>query len=331
MAAQELLTGEHLILTMSLNLKEKVYGFIFGGAIGDALGLGTEFMSVAEVRRRYPAGLQSYHQIVQDAHRSQWDRGDWTNNTEVLLRLIESIIDKGDIDIHDFARVLVDWFITNPVDVVPQVRCVVSQPDYLDDPIGVALRMWEKMGHHNASNEALQRAILCGAWEKDNPEKRVADVCRITHPDTRCSCAASILAHISHSLIYEDRLLSRDEIMAIANRIDRRVAPYIEAADNPDISTLKLDDRQTLWYVRKCMACALWALRHTDNPSNALDAIVMAGGDADTNGAVAMNLVGMRDGYSALPPTLIQGLLQRERLDDIAARFYPIFEKRVNG
>ena len=66
MAAQELLTGEHLILTMSLNLKEKVYGFIFGGAIGDALGLGTEFMSVAEVRRRYPAGLQSYHQIVQD-------------------------------------------------------------------------------------------------------------------------------------------------------------------------------------------------------------------------------------------------------------------------
>ncbi len=315
---------------MNLSLKEKLYGSLYGGAIGDALGLGTEFMTSAEAKKRYPTGLQSYHQIVQDAHRSQWERGDWTNDTEVLLRLLETIVEIGDIDINAFAHTLVDWLITNPVDVVPQVRWIVSQPDYLENPIEVAHRTWEKMGQHIATNEALQRAFLCGAWDKDDPEKHVAKVCGITHPDTRCTCAAAVLAHICHSLIYDDKLLSKDEMVAIANRIDRRVVQSIVNTDSSDISELHLDDSQTFSFVKKCMACAIWTLRHTDNPLDALNAVVMAGGDADTNGAVAISLIGLRDGYSALPIELIHGLLQRERLDYTAARLYPIIETRVN-
>ncbi len=55
---------------MNLELvKNKMLGCLYGQAIGDALGLGSEFMNKNEVSRNYPAGLSRYNQIVQDAHR----------------------------------------------------------------------------------------------------------------------------------------------------------------------------------------------------------------------------------------------------------------------
>ena len=50
-------------------LKDKMLGCLYGQAIGDALGLGTEFMSKDEVLENYPCGLHRYNQILQDDHR----------------------------------------------------------------------------------------------------------------------------------------------------------------------------------------------------------------------------------------------------------------------
>ena len=49
-------------------IKERFLGTIFGPAVGDALGLSTEFMSKQEVDQFYPNGIEDYSQIVQDAH-----------------------------------------------------------------------------------------------------------------------------------------------------------------------------------------------------------------------------------------------------------------------
>ena len=51
---------------MSFKIKNNTYGCLFGQAIDDALGLGTEFMSKTEVTKNYPTGLTEYHQIIKD-------------------------------------------------------------------------------------------------------------------------------------------------------------------------------------------------------------------------------------------------------------------------
>ena len=48
----------------------------------------------------------------------------------------------------------------------------------------------------------------------------------------------------------------------------------------------------------------------------ALQAIIAAGGDTDTNGAVAGALMGARMGYAALPETWVTGLLNKELLEE---------------
>ena len=63
---------------MMESIKDKMLGCLYGQAIGDALGLGSEFMSKDEVEVNYPDGLKTYGQIIQDANRRRWAKGAWT-------------------------------------------------------------------------------------------------------------------------------------------------------------------------------------------------------------------------------------------------------------
>jgi ADP-ribosylglycohydrolase len=42
---------------------DQIRGVIFGQAFGDALGLGTDFMSIDQVQHHYPQGLRQVEQI----------------------------------------------------------------------------------------------------------------------------------------------------------------------------------------------------------------------------------------------------------------------------
>lgn len=60
---------------MNKSIKDKMSGCLYGQAIGDALGLGSEFMNKDEVSKYYPGGLKNYDQIIQDAHRRRLAKG----------------------------------------------------------------------------------------------------------------------------------------------------------------------------------------------------------------------------------------------------------------
>lgn len=311
---------------MTKSIKEKVYGAVFGFAIGDALGLGTEFMSRSEVARRYPRKLRHYSDIIRDAHRSQWKRGEWSNDTEVICILLQSIIENGGVDCIDYAKKLKRWYESDPVDMTHNLRYVLSQKSYLDDPFATSAKVWTNM-KKEATSDCLGRAVLAGIWNR-TPETEAIDLCRLTHAHPRCEASSAVVAVMASSLMWQDREAPYDVLLDVAKRHNLETAEYIETARFGTLEDLRLDDENTQWYVRKAMAAALWAVWHCSDPMEALYAVIDQGGDADTNASLACSLVALRTGGDALDKALVDGLLEKQRLAQLADAFTEILEKR---
>lgn len=58
---------------------------MYGAAIGDAIGVGTEFMSADECAFYYDVENLDYKSIKIDEHRVKWERGDWTCNADQMV------------------------------------------------------------------------------------------------------------------------------------------------------------------------------------------------------------------------------------------------------
>lgn len=291
-----------------------------GYAIGDALGLGTEFMTRSEAHRRYPGGLRTYGQMIRDAHRSQWHKGDYTADTEFIIELAESLIELGKFDPMDYARRLKRWYInTDGADVGAHIRTVIAQPDYEEHPHQICRQIYEMQPQWEAHNESLGRAMFIGLWPKYT-EQDVADNIRLTHWDSRCVASGAVIARAANDILWHNRAADFDTLKGIASRIDARVVPFIDKALEGELDDFELDDKRNYWYTRKAMGCALWALQHCDDPEKALYKIVDEGGDADTNAALALGLLGLKYGTDHLPRHLIDTLINHTVLENLIDR-----------
>lgn len=291
--------------------KDKMFGALYGQAIGDALGLGTEFMSKEQVGLYYPEGLCRYDQIVQDAHRSRWEQGAWTDDTDMML-CIMSAFEDGRFNVHQVARNFKDWFESDPIGIGSHTFKVLCMADYTDKP-EISSKLWWELSHRqSAANGALMRTSVVGL-ASDDVERQAADICRLTHYDPRCIGSCVTVSLIIHNLVWNDRELSYDEIKEIAVRYDDRIPEWIDIAyQSSDISALNLDERYSIGYTLKALAAALWCYWHSPSFEEGLLTVVNEGGDADTNAAIACALLGAKFGYSSIPTYCIENLKDRE-------------------
>ncbi len=308
-----------------MNLNDKIKGALFGIALGDALGLGTEFMSAEEVKYYYPDGMRHFSQIIRDAHRCMWKRGDWTNDTQTVILLIESILERGKLDVSDYAVRMKGWFKENPTDMVDFYYSLFAIPQWVEHPREITHKVWRENDVYRASNEALPRAVITGILGAPRLVGNSLDIVAMTHDDTRCSTCGALIATMADSLLRKNEPADYNELEGIANTLDARTLPYLEMAYYGTLEDIRLDDEDSLWFARKTMAAALWSIWHCNSPEEILYTIIDAGRDADTNAAVAMGLAGLQYGYDALPDE-VNKLLRYEEMENAATRFVDYME-----
>ena len=148
-------------------IKERFLGTIFGQAVGDALGLSTEFMSKQEVNRFYPNGIEDYSQIVQDDHRRRWQRGDWTDDTDMMLCILDSFVACQKVDILDIARRFKEWMMNGGMGIGRHTYNVMALGDYTSNPQKAAEIIWKMGKKKAAANGAVMRTSVVGLM-KDN-------------------------------------------------------------------------------------------------------------------------------------------------------------------
>ena len=89
---------------------DRVLGCVYGQALGDAYGLSTEFQTRAQVQSTYPDPIQliPFPDYIQTPHASRWKRGDWTDDTDQWLLVMDTLIGPNG-DAITFSRKLSLW------------------------------------------------------------------------------------------------------------------------------------------------------------------------------------------------------------------------------
>jgi hypothetical protein len=217
----------------------------------------------------------------------------------------------------------VSFFITETV------GRVVYDDNFLSHPSETAYAYWDKNGRSNAPNGSLMRTtpigIICMKKSEEETFEEAIRMGAVTHADPRCALSVAAVSCLVRALCREE-IKHEADIDALLERgwtymgqfhpnlsLDRFEFQKHAYADSLD--SLVLCDGG-MGYVYKCLGSALWCLRQVFNRQetfkSAMTKLVMCGGDADTNGAVAGALMGALYGYNLLPGEWKEGLKYKE-------------------
>lgn len=293
----------------------RILGCLYGQAIGDALGLGSEFMSKEEVQKYYPDGLYTYDQIIQDAHRRRWAKGDWTDDTDMMLCLLHAFTDEG-FDYLKAAANFKEWYKGGPMGIGRSTLKVLMLAEYTEKPFEASKLVWDISRNTSAANGALMRTSVMALWPEYN-ENWIIEACKLTHYDPRCIYSCIIVTAIIHSMVWMNIAPSYNDIYELASSLDKEAAECVSFAHNAqDISELELDKQPGIGYTYRALSGALWCVWHADSFVDGLLKIVNAGGDADTNGAISGAALGAKFGLDSIPQRFIENLNHRDKYDE---------------
>eukprot|EP00931_Biecheleriopsis_adriatica_P079002 TRINITY_DN52419_c0_g1_i1.p1 TRINITY_DN52419_c0_g1~~TRINITY_DN52419_c0_g1_i1.p1 ORF type:complete len:709 (-),score=158.35 TRINITY_DN52419_c0_g1_i1:24-1847(-) len=315
--------GMHTCLSSS-DLSDRLRGLIWGAALGDAVGLATEFMNKEEAAQAYPDRSKlSPASRVEDRHRSRWMQGDWTDDTDQLILLLDAVIEgNGIMDQKVFARSLKHWKQhgfpelgdSSGLGIGQTVNGVLEHQVYDVAPEVAATSVWRQSGCSMAANGAVMRcasAAVARFWDEAVVTHNAVSSASITHPDPRCtaSCVAiaSIAARVLQGVSTSTPERRQEEVMTAVHHAGH----FLDGGDADELfknmvvpaeglESLKLGSGG-IGYTYKPLAAACWAFVHADSFEDAIQAITMEAGDADSNATVAGALLGVRLGFSKLP------------------------------
>lgn len=329
---------------------DKVMGLFIGGAIGDALFMPIETLNTEIIREKH-GRLTTY--IRPDGHK--WfdgrEAGTWTDDTQLTIAVAESLIECGKINLNDQARC--------HVESVKQDGDLGFGPTTRRSINNLASGVhWSVSGRsdnlkHGYGNGAVMKVAPLGAfraslfwdelWVEDRAKFIVSTInlALMTHR-TRMA-VDSVLAHLfAVKTCLDNELFSNkkflDQIIywsdfvlwqEAGNRADR-LADRFRILAELDLSALTPGQIIDLFgggtsYVYDSLPFSYAFFLKSPRSIETLYDVGNAGGDTDTNASIVGGLLGAVNGISIFPQHLVEGLRQKERILNLAERFYRKF------
>lgn len=312
-------------------LTDQVLGCVLGGAVGDALGAPFEGLWSHSIPQG-PALLNEFAEF------EGYPRGQFTDDTQLTVATLESIVRLGHIDPAAIARSIARLWRSQAV-VGPGGACTAAADKLL---AGVP---WSESGAPvgQAGNGTAMRTAPLGLYFLARPDELpdvVAQVCRITHQDPRSIAGGVAIASAARCLAAQAGLTAEALCSAIAvdtgpfhaefSDLVRRL-PTVMAGTPMAVAEYVAwsggKEREFEYpiitpYVVPTVLGALWAFCSFPNSwSDAVAAAIGLGGDVDTLGAIVGGLMGARLGCSAIPAHLAAGEHRADHLRALALRY----------
>lgn len=328
------------------DFRSRVRGCLVGGAVGDALGAGIEFLALDEIRAQH--GAEGVTGFVTAYHR----RGAITDDTQMTLFTVEGLIrahvrrDEGTwhppTDVH---RAYLRWKATQS-DWGPDERrdegWLVREewlyssraPGHaclrgLDD--GVMGTLDKPKNVDSKGCGAVMRSAPFGLLVGWNPELvfQLAVECAVlTHGHPTGYLSAGVFAVVVHAVMQgatiEQGVQQALELAAAYDGHEETVAAVEAAlrmvrAGTPDSG--RVEELGQGWTAEEALAIGLYCTLVAPDVRSGLLLAVNHSGDSDSTGSICGNLLGAMHGETALPADLVAELEGRGTILQLADDF----------
>jgi ADP-ribosylglycohydrolase/fructose-1,6-bisphosphatase/inositol monophosphatase family enzyme len=310
-------------------LLSRAQGCLLGQFAGDALGSLVEFQDAQSISRRYPEGPSELH-----------DGGTWntiagqpTDDSELALCLARSLVQIGHYDEESAARAYAGWYDSSPFDMGSATSAALSAASRAArSKTSIAAAARGSALANTEANGALMRISPLGVFGTAIQPAELVQLAYVdaglTHPHPVCRMASALFAAAIAYAIRTGRGTAATYQYALSIAREEHVPEplmkcLIQAAD-------RAPDQYTGW-VLNAFQNAFFQLLHARSLEQGLVNTVRAGGDTDTNAAIAGALMGAIYGRDAIPPQWMDRILSCRPIDGLAgikrprsAQFWPV-------
>jgi ADP-ribosylglycohydrolase len=282
------------------NVLGRAQGCWLGQLAGDSLGSLVEFRTGEAIRAQYPEGVRDLRAG------GVWRllAGQPTDDSEMALMLARTLVRDGHYDPGAVLEAYVHWYESGPFDVGGTVRRALraaARGTTRAERLALAAA---EADAGRPTNGSLMRISPLGIFGTGRPAEAAALArhdSRLSHPNPLCQDACAVFVAALATAIASG---GGPEAAYAAARAEA-ARPQVQAAVRQALDRADLgppaDFSTQQGYVLIALRNAFYQLLHAPNLEEGVVATVMAGGDTDTNAAIAGALLGAVYGRDAVP------------------------------
>ncbi len=325
-----------------MDLQKRFAGTIIGSALGDAIGKCVEDITKYDVYEYYGGPIRDFvepHPLSPSHGQSPEETSDETTIFRILL---ESIIDKREIDIKDFISRLVMWYEGESHHRYPD-PALLTAVDLLANGSSPAV-----YGLTSSSVEGILRSVAIGMYHYYNPLLSAEGskvVSLLTHRGEYISDGAGILGSAVAMLISDMDVDTVDKKINFINALksiseNERVKKVLNKVgdlilDMADTYTAIMEVGNGTFVLEALPLSLFIFLSNAGEPEEAfwqgVNSYGEFGGDTDSIGFIVGALVGAKYGIEIFPSELVDNLENSGYYINIANRLIHIIKESVKG
>ncbi len=295
-------------------LVSRARGALLALVAGNQLGVPTEHLGTSEaIRTAFPNGVVD---LAPPPKNSPYD-----DDAAMALLLGESLLASKGFDENDVARRWVKWMKVDGRGIGLTTRRALTLIERGKEPFEAGRLTNQQNPGRSAGNGSVMRCIPVALRYHDDPDRLIrvsTQQAAITHADDRCTWGAAAVNLAARELLHGN-IYFIDEVMhRIGDRAPRVLREAIHRVPREREDDLPIARPGEAGYVVHCVEIAFWFVTHDRSLEESLIALAQAGGDTDTNAAVAGALLGARYGDVALPPRWMEQLVGAQGIAKLA-------------
>ncbi|MFZ2409952.1 MAG: ADP-ribosylglycohydrolase family protein [Candidatus Methanoperedens sp.] len=305
-------------------LRSKYAGCMVGAAIGDALGKQNEGLLREDI---IASGyITNYGKATPGCPGEKLKEGQYTDDTEQMIVLAQSILECGGFNVDDFAKRIAKWGADAMND--PARKSLVGPSSAAAIARLNSGMNWKKSGSDTPSCGSAMRVAPIGLFYEVLKEVELnAALSSIPTHNSKAAIAGAVAVAVAvrcaldgmdcHQIIKETRARASNHDIGLGKKIG---LSYRLRTEPPHEAFSRLG---TSYLVNETVPSAFYCFsRHFNSSENAVIEAVNAGGDTDSIACITGALCGAVHGIDSFPGKWIQGLENIDMIEHLAGLIF---------